>query len=55
MSRIEHHISGHDASKLSKSWRKVIIVVDKPKLADLTTRVIQYIEQIDALLGVMRR
>jgi len=54
-SRIEHHAPKPAASRLGKSWRKVIVAVDKPKLADLTTKVMQYIEQIDALLGVMRR
>jgi hypothetical protein len=54
-SRIDHHIPKKDASRLGKSWKKIIIAVDKPKLDDLTTKVMHYVDQIDGLLGVMRR
>jgi hypothetical protein len=53
-SRLDHHIPTNHASKLGKRWKRIIIVVDKPKLMDLTTRISQYIDQIDAMLGVIR-
>ena len=52
--RINHHVPKKTASTLSKKWTKVIATVDKPQLAELTTRVSEYADRIDALLGVMR-
>jgi hypothetical protein len=40
---------------LGKSWKKIIIAVDKPRLDVLTANIMRYVDQIDALLGVMRR
>ena len=43
-----------DVSKAKRRWKKVIVAVDNPKLADLIARASFYTTRIDSMLGVLR-
>jgi hypothetical protein len=43
-----------NTSKAKQRWKKIIVAVDKPKLADLVTKASSYTTRIESMLGILR-